>query len=195
MNFDRSWGLGSSSTLICNLSKWSLTDPYQLLWAVSKGSGYDIASSIHESPIVYQINNKNPIINKVQFKPKFHENLFFVHLNKKQKTDDEINLFQKIIIDDDVINQISQITDDIVKCDEMDEFKNLIIKHENLTSNTLNKKTLKEKLFNDFSGEIKSLGAWGGDFALVIGDVNSAEYFKNKGYETIISFNSMLNNS
>ena len=31
---------------------------------------------------------------------KFHENLFFVHLNKKQKTDDEINLFQKIIIDD-----------------------------------------------------------------------------------------------
>ena len=195
MNFDRSWGLGSSSTLICNLSKWSQTDPYQLLWAVSKGSGYDIASSIHESPIVYQINNKNPIINKVQFKPKFHENLFFVHLNKKQKTDDEINLFQKIIIDDDVINQITQITDDIVKCDEMDEFKNLIIKHENLTSNTLNKKTIKEKLFNDFSGEIKSLGAWGGDFALVIGDVNSAEYFKNKGYETIISFNSMLNNS
>ena len=52
-----------------------------------------------------------------------------------------------------------------------------------------------EKLFNDFNGEIKSLGAWGGDFALVIGDLNSVEYFKNKGYETIISFNSMLNNS
>ena len=50
-------------------------------------------------------------------------------------------------------------------------------------------------MFNDFSGEIKSLGAWGGDFALVVGDVNSAEYFKNKGYKTIISFNSMLNNS
>ena len=91
---------------------------------------------------------------------KFHENLFFVHLNKKQKTDDEINLFQKIIIDDDVINQITQITDDIVKCDEMDEFKNLIIKHENLTSNTLNKKTIKEKFFNAFSRSFATKQIW-----------------------------------
>ncbi len=195
MNFDKSWGLGSSSTLICNLSKWSQTDPYQLNWAVSNGSGYDIASSIYNSPIIYQLNNKNPIISKVQFKPKFYKNLFFVHLNKKQKTEDEINLFENIITNNDVINQISQITEDIVKCEQISEFKNLIIEHENLTSKILNKKTLKEKLFNDFDGEIKSLGAWGGDFALVIGDLDSAKYFKNKGYNTIIPFNDMLNYS
>ena len=59
-------------------------------------------------------------------------------------------------------------------------------------SQTATRKGIKNKAS---SGEIKSLGAWGGDFALVIGDVNSAEYFKNKGYKTIISFNSMLNNS
>ena len=143
MNFDKSWGLGSSSTLICNLSKWSKTDPYQLLWAVSKGSGYDIASSIHKSPIVYQLYNKNPIIYEVEFRPEFHENLFFVHLNKKQKTEDEINLFRKIITDDDVINQISQITEDTIKCDDISKFKNLIIKHEGLISKMLNKKTIK----------------------------------------------------
>ena len=71
-------------------------------------------------------------------------------IDLKNKFEDKL-----IIINDDVINQISQITDDIVKCDDIDEFKNLIIKHENLTSNTLNKKTIKEKLFNDFNGEIK----------------------------------------
>ena len=195
MNFDKSWGLGSSSTLICNLSKWSKTDPYQLLWAVSKGSGYDIASSIHKSPIVYQLYNKNPIIYEVEFRPEFHENLFFVHLNKKQKTENEINLFEKIITNDDVINQISQITEDTIKCDDISKFKNLIIKHEGLISKMLNKKTIKEKLFNDFGGEIKSLGAWGGDFILVIGGLDSIIYFKNKGYKTIVPFNDMLNYS
>ena len=44
MNFDKNWGLGSSSTLINNISSWAKINPYDLLWSISKGSGYDIAS-------------------------------------------------------------------------------------------------------------------------------------------------------
>ena len=82
-----------------------------------------------------------------------------------------------------------------ILCKDQSEFNSLIREHENIISKLISKDKIKDKLFDDFNGEIKSLGAWGGDFALVIGDVNSAEYFKNKGYKTIISFNSMLNNS
>ena len=35
-------------------------------------------------------------------------------------------------------------------------------------SELLDTKTIKELLFPDFSGTIKSLGAWGGDFVLVL---------------------------
>ena len=33
-------------------------------------------------------------------------------------------------------------------------------------SKLTSKEKIKDKLFNDFDGEIKSLGAWGGDFIL-----------------------------
>jgi len=39
-------GLGSSSTLIVNISKWANVDPFQVHKLISKGSGYDIAASL-----------------------------------------------------------------------------------------------------------------------------------------------------
>ena len=42
-----------------------------------------------------------------------------------------------------------------------------------------------------FKGEIKSLGAWGGDFILASG-INSPSYFESKGYKTIIKFDDMM---
>ena len=50
---------------------------------------------------------------------------------------------------------------------------------------------MKKLKFKDFKGEIKSLGAWGGDFILASGD-DSPSYFKSKGYKTIIKFDDMV---
>ena len=43
-----------------------------------------------------------------------------------------------------------------------------------------------------FNGQIKSLGAWGGDFILVSGDKDTPFYFKSKGYETILPFSNFI---
>ena len=64
-------------------------------------------------------------------------------------------------------------------------------KHEKIISNVINKTSVKKLKFKDFQGEIKSLGAWGGDFILASG-VNSPSYFKSKGYDTIIRFEDMI---
>jgi hypothetical protein len=56
----------------------------------------------------------------------------------------------------------------------------------------ISKKPIKQELFKDFRGEIKSLGAWGGDFILVSGDKESPNYFKNLGFTTIIPFEEMI---
>jgi hypothetical protein len=53
-------------------------------------------------------------------------------------------------------------------------------------------KTIKESLFPDFNGIIKSLGAWGGDFVLAIAKENPTDYFKERGFKTIVSYKDMI---
>ena len=86
LNFNRNWGLGSSSTLVNNLAKWARVDPYELLNSTFKGSGYDIACAQHSSPITFQKKLKSLKIEKVVFNPPFKEQLFFIHLNQKQNS-------------------------------------------------------------------------------------------------------------
>ena len=45
------------------------------------------------------------------------------------------------------------------------------------------------------AGEIKSLGAWGGDFILAAGPSDSNKYFEKKGFKTVIRFMDMLKKS
>ena len=171
MNFNKNWGLGSSSTLINNISQWADINPFNLLWSVSNGSAYDIASSLSNGPIIYKLINNKPIYDLIEFKPLFHQNLFFVYMNT-----------------------ISSITNKMIKCENLESFKNLIFEHEKTLSKTLKKEMVKEIFFNDYRGEVKSLGAWGGDFILAAGPKDSKKYFEEKGFKTIFSFNDMLKN-
>ena len=68
MNFNHNWGLGSSSTLIHNLSKWADVEPFSVYWKVTSGSGYDLASCKYDKPIIYQlIKSETPKIESVNF--------------------------------------------------------------------------------------------------------------------------------
>ena len=51
--------------------------------------------------------------------------------------------------------------------------------------------TIKEELFPDYNGSIKSLGGWGGDFVMVTARENTLTYFNEKGYDTILSYSEM----
>ncbi len=193
LEFSIDWGLGSSSTLINNISKWSGVNPYMLLEKDFYGSGYDIACSSSNTPIIYKLYKNIPYIFPVQFKPKFINQLFFLHLNKKQNTRKEINFFlykKKVSIEN--INYISYITLKIVFCKTLIEFEQLLIEHETIISNILKLPTIKELYFPDYMGVIKSLGAWGGDFVLVSFRKGMKQYFFEKGYNTIIPFRKMI---
>lgn len=196
MNFERSWGLGSSSTLINNISKWANINPFKLHSLVSNGSGYDIASAIANGPIIYELTNDKPKYREITFDPIFHDNLFFIYMNKKQKSEDEVDYFNtNVKVSEKTIKLISSITEKIVECKNLDSFQNLIVEHEKILSTELKRKMIKTILFNDYRGEIKSLGAWGGDFVLAAGPNNSKEYFQKKGYKIVFSFKDILKNS
>ena len=193
LTFPRNWGLGSSSTLINSIAAWAKVDAFKLLWNSFKGSGYDIACAQNNSSIFYKIENKEPVVNQVGFNPIFKEKLFFVHLNKKQDSKEGIAKFRESNINfDQEIKRISAISDAFLNANTLEYFESLIVEHERIISSIIKLKPIKEKLFPDYFGEIKSLGAWGGDFVLVTGNSETPGYFKNKGFETILTYSEMI---
>ena len=192
LTFEKNLGLGSSSTLISNLSKISGVNPYTLNNKIYKGSGYDIACAESISPILYKLEKDRRTINQVSFKPSFNECIYFVYLNKKQNSFSEIKRYNKNKASISIINEISNITSEILVCNSIDGFNKLIEAHELIISKLISKKTIKDVLFKDFDGSIKSLGAWGGDMIMVTSHNNPSWYFKERGYSTIFKFKELL---
>ena len=192
LTFEKNLGLGSSSTLISNLSKISGVNPYTLNNKIFKGSGYDIACAESISPILYKLDKDQKIINQVSFKPSFNEHIYFVYLNKKQNSISEIKKYNKNKASNSIINEISDITSEILVCNSIDRFNKLIEAHELIISKLISKKTIKDVLFKDFDGYIKSLGAWGGDMIMVTSQIDPSKYFIEKGYSTIFKFKELL---
>ena len=192
LTFDKNWGLGSSSTLISNLASLSGVDPYLLNNKIFKGSGYDIACANSISPIVYRLNKGQNIINEVSFKPPFYEKIYFIYLNKKQSSISEVENYKNNKVSESVINEISNITSMILQCKSIEAYDKLIESHELIISNLISKPTIKESLFKDFNGSIKSLGAWGGDMIMATSRSNPNNYFIEKGYSTIFKFEELL---
>ena len=200
LDFDPQWGLGSSSTLINNIAEWAEINPYKLLDQTFKGSGYDIACAKSNHPIFFKVMTDDPQaisqnIEKANFNPAFKDNLYFVYHGHKQNSAREIkaflnkeNNFEKEIKS---ISEISRILPDI---QTLRDFCYFIKIHEEITAKCLEQKRLK-KYFNDFEGEIKSLGAWGGDFFLVATEWDEQKvkkYFDSKDLNIVFKYNDIV---
>ncbi len=192
LDFPRNWGLGSSSTLINNIAQWSATDAFRLLFESFGGSGYDIACAQNDSAILYSLKNGIPLSEPVLFDPPFRDQLYFVHLNKKQVSSDSIKDYRTKKVESGLIESVSEISKLMLTCKHINDFNDLLREHESIIAGILETNPVQSKLFPDFFGQIKSLGAWGGDFVLATGDESTPAYFTDKGFETVMSYNSMI---
>lgn len=192
LEFERQWGLGTSSTLISNLARWSQTNPYKLLQNSFGGSGYDIACATAKSPLIFRKQHLDPHIERCEFEPPFKTSLYFVYLNQKKNSREAIQAFKRQNISEEQVAYASRLTRAVMKANTLTEFERLINEHESFISNILGVVPVKEKLFPDFQGAIKSLGAWGGDFILATGDKDTPGYFKNKGFKVVMAYKEML---
>ncbi len=196
LEFDRHSGLGSSSTLINNIARFAGVDAFVLNKIVFGGSGYDIACANAKKPVLFKIDEEGPVFDTVHFMPPSPEKIFFVHLNKKQDSKTEVinfnNNTSKFIEEIEVISEISEA---LLFCDDFHDFKQLLDEHEEMMQFVLQEEMVKTKLFPDFKGSVKSLGAWGGDFVLAASSMEEVEvrdYFSNKQYNTIIPYHEMV---
>ena len=191
--FPRFWGLGTSSTLINNVAQWFKIDAFELLRNSFGGSGYDIANAQNNFPITYQLVDKLPIVTQVAFKPDFANNLYFLYLNQKQDSKAAIATYKSKKQDiQEARIEIDAITEAIITVRDQHQFENLLQKHEAILSTVLELQKVQERFFSDFNGTIKSLGAWGGDFVLVVSATNPRAYFESKGYTTLVPYTEMI---
>ena len=197
LEFDKDWGLGSSSTLISLLAQWANVNPYELLKMTMGGSGYDIACATASQPIFYCLDNGTPIVEKADFNPAFANKLYFVYQGHKQSSGKEVKSFkeraQKLDFSSE-ISEISNISEKLTSAVSFNDFCPLLTRHEEIMSRCLEQPPLKS-YYPDFQGIIKSLGAWGGDFFLAATELSEEEvknYFHNKGLDTIIKYENIV---
>ena len=187
------WGFGSSSTLISLLSQRTGVDPFVLNDLVFNGSGFDIACATADGPIFY---TRNKPVETISLNYPFSDQLFLVYSGIKKKTATAVSDFLKERkVSAQQIEEGSALADEFSRCDDQDEFNLLIRQHEKLISDATGRLPIKPEFFADFKGEIKSLGAWGGDFFLASTALPFSEvkkYFENKGLKTVFKWGDLI---
>jgi len=196
LQFPRLWGLGTSSTLIYLVAQWAEVDPFELSARTFGGSGYDIACAGSDGPILYKLDNGKPQFERCDFLPPFHNSLYFIYLGKKQDSREGIKNYRERQGDvAEKVRQVSDLTGKFLAAQTLPEFDELIRQHEALVAETIGLPRAKSLFFNDFWGEVKSLGAWGGDFVLATSDRPQEEtrrYFNEKGFEVFLPFDDLI---
>jgi len=191
LQFPSDYGLGSSSTLMNNLAEWSEIDPFHLNSISLGGSGYDIAVANAKSAVLFQ--NKPEIhFEKINFNPKFKNELIFIHLNQKQDSREAIQLYRSKVKSQIVVDEFSNLTRNILLCNELENFSELMMIHEQKISDFIEIPTVKSRFFSDCPSFVKSLGAWGGDFVMSSKFAGFKDYFWGKGFTTVFEWNDLI---
>lgn len=199
LEFDPNWGWGSSSTLLHLLAQWLKIDPYQLMDTTIGGSGYDIACAGANQPIFYRrTKGESPQIKTAHFNPPFIHQMGIVYLNKKQSSSIQVKSFlESALHNESLVEEISILSKEFATEQKMNRFMSLMHQHEKIIAEAIGITPVQELLFPEYSGAIKSLGAWGGDFALFLSEKNfttNKKWFQSKGYPVVMPFEGVILN-
>jgi len=132
----------------------------------------------------------------LNWKPAFADKIYFAHLGKKQSSPDAIKYYkQQLQNKTEAVNEISRLTNLLWKATELSAFEEVINEHETLVGSQLKMIKVKDRLFDDYWGSVKSLGAWGGDFVMLTNNESREElnnYMAQKNMDTILSWEEMI---
>jgi mevalonate kinase len=196
LEFPNSWGLGSSSTLVYCLSQWAKVDGITLLKKTIGGSGYDVACAGSDTPILYHIENEKPQWEQVSFDPPFRDQIYFAYTGQKALSSKGISYYkEKAKRKEDTVRWLNILTESMLQCQSIKKMDQIIHEHESIVSEQLELPKVKDQLFPDYWGEVKSLGAWGGDFVMLTNTQSEEEllsYLRGKDIGVVIGFDKMI---
>jgi mevalonate kinase len=191
LEFPNEWGLGSSSTFTSLLAQCAGVNALQHFRTVHGGSGYDLACATADGPILYQLQDEESIVRPATIDFDFTDDLGFVYLGNKQLTSESLNLVQRKPFSLAQIETFNNLTDAFLNASHVDDLERVIEEHESILSEHLGLPKVKEKHFSSYPGAAKSLGGWGGDFAMVTRFESSRKWLTDNGYKVIFPFKSL----
>ncbi len=196
-DYPSEWGLGSSSTLISLIAQWAGVDAMELFFRSFSGSGYDIACATAMNPILYQLEGPQKAKWKeLDLGTELLQGALFVYLGKKQDSREGIAHYQAQGFDKQaLIQSMDGIINRLLQHPHRNSLLLAMKESEEVLSKALNLAAVKDLYFPDFPGEIKSLGAWGGDFVMALAEeprFNQRNYFLKKGFEVVFLGNKLL---
>jgi mevalonate kinase len=185
LEFERNWGWGSSSTLTDLIAQWTGVDAMALHFATSKGSGFDVASARADGPIMYRKTGEDSAdwhgVESGHW-PTAHFGL--VYLGAKQDSQVEVAKARRLPLRDE-IEAISRLSHQLAAGQTAEEWASTAKELEARTAEWIATPQVQDR-FPDAPATLKSLGAWGGDFALAIcPDPEDLAYFSRKGFQTL----------
>jgi len=196
LEFHPEWGFGSSSSLTALLAEWAELNPLDLHMQISEGSGYDVATAIAGGPIIYRLKHDAPQYSHVHFNPPFSDHIYFVWMGNKQSSHESVLRFRdRIRPGHNEISFFNSITGKILQAEGWNEFGALMMEHETRLSEILGIPTVGSRLFPDLDGYVKSLGAWGGDFVMIVTGQDQKtlqEYLKSKNLRVIFPYEEIV---
>lgn len=192
IDFDRSFGFGTSSTFLSLLGQWSGVNPYDLLASSFGGSGYDIAAAQERKAFTYTIEDK--IINRFDINEDIQQQVLFIYLGNKQQSSSEVQRFSSLSISNEQIEVMRKIVGAATQCNTIETWEELINSSEDLLSEVLKKEKVKDLQFPDYPYAVKSLGAWGGDFVMATcrNREEAKAYFQKKNKQTMFLYKELI---
>ena len=173
LEFDRTSGLGSSSTLVKLFSDYLNVDPLKIQFDIFGGSGYDVAIAKFQKPLIYWLTEDDSHWKYWKLDGSLTENWYVVFYG--QKTDSRASLsgvqdaLNDIAEDDFYTAQFDKILEMSKSATDMSSLESSLEMYQMLLSQALFLPTTYDLLgikpVN--KGLCKWLGAWGGDMLLI----------------------------
>ncbi len=193
-NYPLEWGLGSSSTLCALVASWADLPVFELFHLISRGSGYDIACAGRQGLIFYSLSKGKPAITPARAGKALRDNTWFAYLGNKQDSATEVALFLKSQNYSKIdLMEISQLSSAICNAESPEELIGFADEHEFILSTILQRVPIAQR-FPGFPGTVKSLGAWGGDFAMFISGLQPdvvVNHLLKLGLSNVFSYNDL----
>jgi hypothetical protein len=137
-----------------------------------------------------------PVIESVDYAPPFIDQMWLVYLGEKQDSGKSVAAFlNNYLPDQKDIERYSRLTSEFLRAQDIHELGAVIREHEQHLSEILRIPVLKTERFPDLQGYVKSLGAWGGDFALLVTDWSKEQlsaYLPTKGIDQWFAYKELV---
>jgi len=178
-DFNRSWGLGSSSTLVSLLGQFLKQNPYTLLRQSFGGSGYDIACATALQPILYRLDKPDfPSVQPISLAPELLQQMHFFYLGRKAQSSDAIRQYRALSLAERQMAaaEISEISLHMHRQQTVSEWTLALNQHNKILQKLLQQPN-PSQAFSDAPGALKPMGAWGGDFMLGLGPADQWQHY------------------